>query len=556
MTNHEIADCFALLAKLMDIHGENSFKTKSYANAAFQIAHLSQEIANLSDAELAAIRGIGAAIRYQIRTLADTGKLPLLEEIIGNTPPGVLDMLQLKGIGPKKIAQLWKELGIETLGELEYACQENRLVTLKGFGAKTQAGILQSLAFLGKHKDFLLWAEAAALAAQVQKRLNMLYPEHLVETAGALRRQVEIVDRIDWVTDLSRQQLAQAFGQETVYDAASDGADNYRVQLPQFPLMYFHQTDRHSFYNALFRHSGSDAFLMAFKQQYTTPSEPLHEAAVFEANGLSWLPPALRESAEMLPLAAIGQVPRLIQLQDIKGIINCHSRWSDGADTIETLATAARDKGFEYLVISDHSQSAFYANGLKPAQVAAQHAEIDALNARLAPFKIFKGIESDILYDGSLDYTPEVLATFDLVIASVHSNLKMTREKATERVLKAVENPYTTILGHPTGRLLLSREGYPLDHQKVIDACAANRVVIEINAHPRRLDLDWRWIGYALEKGVLLSINPDAHALSGFDDVCYGIMTAQKGGLTATQNLSSFSKERVERFIGGRGLSA
>jgi DNA polymerase (family 10) len=218
-------------------------------------------------------------------------------------------------------------------------------------------------------------------------------------------------------------------------------------------------------------------------------------------------------------------------------------------ETIEQMAITARDQGFEYLVISDHSQAAFYANGLAPERIVAQHIEVDALNNKLAPFRIFKSIEADILSDGNLDYTDRVLNTFDLVIASVHSNLKMSEEKAMKRVLAAIANPFTTILGHPTGRLLLSRKGYPLDHKVIIDACAEHNVVIEINAHPRRLDIDWRWIEYALEKGVLLSINPDAHSTGGYKDVFYGVMAAQKGGLTAAHNLSSFSLAQFEAFV-------
>jgi DNA polymerase (family 10) len=222
--------------------------------------------------------------------------------------------------------------------------------------------------------------------------------------------------------------------------------------------------------------------------------------------------------------------------------------------TLEEMARAAKDKGYEYLVISDHSQTAVYAEGLKPEKVAAQHQEIDRLNALLAPFKIFKSIESDILGDGSLDYSNQVLGTFDMVIASVHSNLKMTQEKAMDRVLTAIRNPYTTVLGHPTGRLLLSRKGYPLDHKLVIDTCAAHNVAIEINAHPKRLDIDWRWVRYAMERGVLLSINPDAHSIDGYKDTYYGVMVAQKGGLSAARNLSSFSLVQLEAHLAEQRL--
>jgi DNA polymerase (family 10) len=245
----------------------------------------------------------------------------------------------------------------------------------------------------------------------------------------------------------------------------------------------------------------------------------------------------------------VHTLPAVIQPEDITGIIHSHSKWSDGANTIGEMATAAKEKGLQYLVISDHSKSAFYANGLYEERVFAQHGEVEALNAQLAPFRIFKSIESDILNDGSLDYSEEVLQSFDLVIASVHSNLKMSEEKAMARLLRAIENPYTNILGHMTGRLLLSRNGYPVDHKKIIEACAANEVVIELNAHPRRLDMDWRWIDYALEKNVLISINPDAHAIAGFNDTKYGVLAAQKAGLTREQNLSSFSLEAFEKFL-------
>jgi DNA polymerase (family 10) len=301
----------------------------------------------------------------------------------------------------------------------------------------------------------------------------------------------------------------------------------------------------------LFTQNASPEFLEAFQVKYAIPKQAITEASIFEDNKLQYIPPALRETAQIIEKAAINKVPVPIEKKDIKGIIHSHSKWSDGNNTIAEMAIAARDKGYEYLVLSDHSQSAYYASGLKPDQIAAQHIEIDALNVQLAPFKIFKSIESDILGDGSLDYSEQVLSTFDLVIASVHSNLKMSLEKAMARVMAAIENPYTTILGHPTGRLLLSRKGYPLDFKVVIDACVAHKVVIEINAHPRRLDLDWRWISYAIEQGAMLSINPDAHSINGYDDVYYGTIAAQKGGLTTANNLSSFSLHELEYYLSG-----
>ena len=321
------------------------------------------------------------------------------------------------------------------------------------------------------------------------------------------------------------------------------------VRMPHQPRIRFHLTDTDRFYHTLFVTTGSEEFMAAFLERYELPEMPDNEQEIFTTNGLAYIPPMQRETAAILDKAATNTLTELIQPKDIRGIIHSHSTWSDGVHTIAQMANAAIKQGLEYLVISDHSQSAFYAGGLKPEQVAIQHQEVDALNDKLAPFRIFKSIESDILSDGSLDYTPQVLNTFDLVIASVHSNLKMSLEKAMDRLLTAIRNPYTTILGHPTGRLLLSRKGYPLDHKAIIDACAESNVVIEINAHPRRLDIDWRWIEYAMERGVLLSIDPDAHAVEGYKDTYYGVMIAQKGGLTAAHNLSSYTLAQMEVFL-------
>jgi DNA polymerase (family 10) len=273
------------------------------------------------------------------------------------------------------------------------------------------------------------------------------------------------------------------------------------------------------------------------------------ELAIFEQVQIPFIPAAQREDPAIIQQAKTIGINPPIQVSDIKGIIHSHSTWSDGLHTIEQMALAAKEKGFEYLVISDHSKSAFYANGLQEDRIRAQHKEIDALNKKFAPFVIFKSIESDILNDGSLDYPDAILALFDIVIASVHSNLKMTEEKAMMRLMNAIENPYTSILGHPTGRLLLSRKGYPINHNEIISACAANNVVIELNAHPRRLDMDWRYIHQAMKEDVLISINPDAHAIDGYEDCAYGVLVAQKAGLTAAQNLSSFSLAEMMEFI-------
>ncbi len=549
MTNYEIADHFSLLSKLMDIHGENSFKSKSYSIAAFNIEKLPKEISEMDDAELFSIKGIGESTGRKIRDIQRTGKLDALEQIFAATPPGILEMLHIKGLGPKKIAQIWKEMGIETLGELEYACNENRLVSYKGFGAKTQEGVLQSIQYYQSNLGFHLYADVEQPAQAILANLQQALPHNLFALTGDVRRQNNTVEFVEYVTNAAKDKLAAEFSSaaDTLLQEDTDG--ELVVRMRGQAAIKFHLTTKEQFYHTLFATTGSKEFLEAFNASYTIPAVLRSEEDIFTANKLPYIHAAQRESAAILAQASSNALPELIQPGDIKGIIHSHSTWSDGLYTIQEMAKAAIAKGLEYLVISDHSQAAYYANGLTPERIAAQHQEIDALNEKLAPFKIFKSIEADILGDGNLDYNPQVLSTFDMVIASVHSNLKMTQEKAMERVLGAVRNPFTTILGHPTGRLLLSREGYPLDHKKVIDECAANNVVIEINAHPRRLDLDWRWIAYAIEKGVLLSIDPDAHSIEGFNDTYYGVMTAQKGGLTAKQNLSSFSLQEFEAFL-------
>ena len=278
-------------------------------------------------------------------------------------------------------------------------------------------------------------------------------------------------------------------------------------------------------------------------------SNASNETAIYQSMGLPYIEPELREGKNEIAWAKANELPLLLTISDIKGMLHNHSTYSDGKDSLETMATYCKELGYEYLGICDHSKTAVYAGGLKENDIIRQHKEIEQLNAQLTPFKIFKGIESDILNDGSLDYSDEVLASFDFVVASIHSNLKMDEDKATARLIKAIENPYTSILGHPTGRLLLYRAAYPIDHKKVIDACVANNVIIELNANPYRLDIDWTHIPYAVEKGVKISINPDAHKKSGYHDTYFGVCSARKGGLTKTMTFNCLSKTEIEKYF-------
>ncbi len=554
MHNYEIAEYFTLLSKLMDIHGENPFKIKSYSNAAFTLDKLTEPVTEMDPAQLFSIRGIGEAIGKKIQQIISTKHLDLLDDYIQKTPPGILEMIKIKGLGPKKIATIWKELEIESVGELLYACEENRLINYKGFGAKTQQNIKEALVFYLQHQGSYLYQELENITDSLLVALRQNFSNEQHSIVGGYARQMESLDFLEVLTTLSSEKLStwltdKKFDCKSQKDfLSSKGADQFEIRW------YF--SDANQFIFNEFKLNSSPSFWESIQalpnyaaaKLETTPFK--EEQEIFQALDLGFIPAAQRELPSIInKVANKKSLPAPIQLSDIKGIIHSHSTWSDGIHSIEEMAKAAIAKGYEYLVISDHSKSAFYANGLSAERIIAQHKEIDALNKKLAPFVIFKSIESDILNDGSLDYPDEILDLFDIVIASVHSNLKMPEEKAMMRLLNAVANPYTSILGHPTGRLLLSRKGYPVDHSSLIEACSANNVVLELNAHPRRLDMDWRYIEEAVSKDVLISIDPDAHEIDGFDDCKYGILVAQKAGLKASQNLSSFDLSEMMEFI-------
>ena len=551
MDNYQIADSFSLLAKLTEIHGENSFKAKSYATAAFTIEKLPLPLSETPPEKIVGIKGIGESTAKKIVELLQTGMLKSLEEMIDKTPPGVMELLNIKGIGPKKIAAIWKEMEIESVGELLYACKENRLKLYKGFGEKTQHNVIETIEFYLKSKGSFLFSQINLMADEVKKIFEKIFLTKKIALAGAYTRQLEIIHELQLVIDDTTENIENKLSAVPSFEL---------VEKNQYDLLYratvglkirLYGCDNTPFMQQVFFKNCSDEFGEAFAQKYNSIDYTAceNEQIIFKKAAIHYIPACQREAVSIIKKAQENPLPLLLQVSDIKGIIHSHSNWSDGGFTIEEMAKAAIAKGFEYLVISDHSKTAFYANGLKEDRIKEQHIYIDELNKQLAPFKILKSIESDILNDGSLDYSNAMLSTFDLVIASVHSNLKMSEEKAMLRLMHAIENPYTTILGHLTGRLLLSRKGYPVDHKKIIDACAANQVVIELNAHPSRLDMDWRYIDYALEKNVLISIDPDAHSLDGFDDIRYGVLMAQKAMVGKKNNLSSFSLVELEAFL-------
>ena len=547
MDNYYIAERLNLLSKLMDIHGENSFKAKSYSSAAFAIEKLPQALNTMPESKISSIRGIGESVGKKIIELIQTGELTALKDLLAQTPEGVLEMMSIKGLGPKKIHTIWKELHISTIEELKEACEANRIAKQKGFGDKTEQKILEAIQFQQQNKGKFMYAEVESFAQALQTKLSEKFSQAQTALTGAFRRQLEVIDLLEWVTTLSKEELTHFFPKDET-QVVDESEEHIQFIANGSIRLYFHLTSTDCFYQKLFTTSASVDFLDALGTITTSESED----TIFAEKGLPYIPPYLREGRGIISKVKQQGVPDVLQVRDIKGLIHSHSTWSDGAYKIEEMANELISLGFEYLVISDHSKAASYANGLSEERIKEQHREIDALNKKLAPFKIYKSIECDILGDGTMDYSNEVLSSFDLVIASIHSNLDMEEEKAMQRLMGAITNPYVTILGHMTGRLVIRRRGYPVDHKAIIDACAANHVAIEINASPYRLDMDWRYIDYAIEKGVLLSINPDAHALEEFDNIKYGVLVAQKGGLTKQHNLSSFSRDEFEAFLQNR----
>ncbi|MDB5252933.1 MAG: hypothetical protein JWP27_2102, partial [Flaviaesturariibacter sp.] len=530
-----------------DIHGENSFKSKSYASAAFTLEKLATEVSTMARSSISGLRGVGSSVAGKVIELLDTGSLAALHELIAQTPPGVLQMMAIKGLGPKKIHTLWKELHIDTIEELTEACQEGRIAATKGFGEKTQEKILEAIHFNRQNAGKFLYAQAEPFAFALTEKLQAAFPSATVALTGSFRRQCEVIDELEWVASITTAEAESFFANGSVTPVSSSPTQ-VEYQTGDGLLLRLHLCSPADFGTSLFRTTASPEFLQAWTAA-GHKAMGASEDAIFTSAGLPVIPAAQRETAAIIGRAATTGLPHPIQESDIRGLIHSHSTWSDGAYSLADMARELIARGFEYLVISDHSKAAYYANGLDETRIRQQHAEIDELNTTLAPFRIFKSIECDILSDGTMDYSNEVLASFDLVIASIHSNLDMPEEKAMMRLLGAINNPYVTIMGHLTGRLLTRRRGYPVDHKAIIDACAERGIVIEINASPNRLDMDWRWIDYALEKGLLLSINPDAHSYDDFHNLKYGVAVAQKGGLTKERNLSSFSLSEFEDFL-------
>ena len=514
MTSDQVIDALETTAKLLELHNENTFKAKAYSNAAYKLSKLRYDFEGKTQEDIEAIEGIGKGISAKINELIKTASTTELKELLEKTPEGVVEILGIKGLGPKKVRQLWLDLNIESTGELLYACNENRLITLKGFGEKTQLQIKQNIEFkISNNNKF----HYSSLEKPVEQLINIILQQQnelQIAVVGQLARKCEVIDKIEILIDA-----------EILTDLS--------IHEKTIPLsVHYIYCNAEEFFYKLVELTSTPEHLEKINFSSIHTTHFFDEEEIYHALNLQYIEPELREGLNEVLLAEQHKIPKLIELSDLKGALHNHTTYSDGVHTLAEMACYCNSLGYQYLGICDHSKSAFYAQGLSIEKVIEQQKEIDKLNLTFSNFTVLKGIESDILNDGSLDYPEEILKTFDFIVASVHSNLKMDETKATERLIRAIENPYTSILGHPTGRLLLARSGYPINHKKIIDACAANKVSMELNAHPYRLDIDWRWIWYCLEKNVKIAINPDAHHKEGLKDMYYGVCAARKGILS------------------------
>jgi len=569
LDKREIIRILEEIALLLELKGENPFKARAYASAARSLEGATEEIPELiASRGLDALPGIGEAIREKIETLAATGALPYHAELRAGFPSGIFEILAIPGLGPKKVRVIWEKLGVSSLGELEYACRENRLVGLSGFGRRSQEKILQGIELLKRHRGRFHCDVALAEAEGLLEALGEHAASTRMSLAGSVRRRCETSKDIDLVASsddpaslmqafVSLPRVAEVVAQgetrSSVRLASGMGADLRVVKDPEFPFALHHFTGSKDHNVAMRGRAVRRGMKMneygLFRDARRVPCKD--EEEIFSRLGLAFIPPELRENYGEIEAAEKGEIPGLVRLEDLRGVLHVHTNASDGSAPLSEMAEAARRLGLEYIGICDHSKSAGYAGGLNEKRVEEQHRAIEALNRSLEGITILKGIEVDILPDGRLDFADEVLATFDFVVASVHSGFNLTEAAMTERIIRAVRNRHVRILGHPTGRLLLAREAYPVNLPAVIEAAAETGTCIELNANPHRLDVDWRMIPKVKEAGLKVSINPDAHHPAGIGDMRYGVGIARKGWLTREEILNALPLLDLLRIFRG-----
>jgi DNA polymerase (family X) len=580
-SKEEVIELLESIARLLELKGENVFKIRAYTNAVRTLETFAGDFAALvKEGQLGQIGGIGAALEEKITQFATTGNLPYFENLKAEFPPTLFDLFELQGLGPKKIKALWEELEVTTVEALEAACKDGRVAELKGFGSKTAANILKSIEARQQYAGSFRLGDIAADAEIMLQELKDLEWTLQASLAGSYRRRKEVVHDLDFlVATRNPEQVSEFFVRHPlVADVLAHGATKSSVRLKigvqadlrvvapaEFPsaLNYFTGSKEHNIAlrsRALARGWTLNEYRLGPDEkarQTPAPVPPIHtEADIYRALGLDYIEPELREDRGEIAAAESHTLPRLVELQNLRGTFHNHTTSSDGRSTLEEMAQAAIDLGLEYLGISDHSVSSFQAHGLDAETLLRQVARIRELNAEFAPdFRLFAGVECDILKDGSLDYPDEVLAQLDYVVASVHASFTQPQAEMTARIIKAISNPYITMLGHMTGRLLLSREAYALDIPAVIDAAAATGTIIELNANPRRLDMDWRWWPLAKQKGVRCSINPDAHHTDQLQFLWNGIGIARKGWLTPCDVVNTLPLGKIESVLAAKRTS-
>lgn len=546
MQKKPVSDIFENIAMLLEIKGENPFKSRAYYNAAKALSGITNLEELVKEKRLREIKGIGEALSQKIEEYSKTGTMAYYEELTQVVPESLLELMQIPNLGPKKIKVLYDELEITNIGELEYACKENRLIHLTGFGEKTQEKVLKGIEFFKRHKGEFLFGDVYQEAERIRQRLSTIVDPIWAEVCGSIRRRKEVVRDMDILVAAENHEKITSFfvSMPEVDQVLVTGETKTSVRMKSGIEADLRVVTRQEFPYALVYFTGSKEHNVRLRGIAKKKGWKLNEYGIFDGDnlvtckseeeiyralGLPYIPPELREDSGEIEAAEQDKLPSLIQHEDIRGIFHVHTDFSDGVDSLERMVEAAQKFGFSYLGVSDHSKTAYYAGGLKHDAILRQWEMIDTLNKKNSTFRIFKGIESDILSGGSLDYDDSILEGFDFVIASVHSGFTMKKDDMEERILKAMKNPYTTILGHPTGRLLLSRDGYQVDMMRIIDCAAQNHVILELNASPYRLDIDWRYLKYAKDKGVMISINPDAHAVAGLEEVFFGVNIARKG---------------------------
>ena len=575
METAQVAALIDEIGTLLALKGENSFRCNAYHRAARALEQFSGDLATeVAKKTLDQIPGIGSGIAEKITTLVQTGHMPYYEELKAALPAGLLEMMRLPGLGPKKVKLLYDQLQIDSLDKLKAACTSGQVAELSGFGAKSAAKILEGLAFLDQVGKRFLLSDASAQGEELLQAAREWPGVIRAELCGSLRRRRETVADLDLLVSAAdaepimaafvawpgaRQVLAHGPTKSSIILAGGMQADLRVVQDAQFPfaLHYFTGSKEHNI--AIRARAQQRGFkLNEYGLEGMKWKKPCrNEADLFAALGLDDIPPELREATGEIEAAEAHELPDLVTDADIQGIFHCHSTWSDGSASIADMARAAKRLGYKYYGIGDHSESLKVANGLDPARVRQQHAEIDRIQAELKGIQLLKGTECDILPDGSLDYADDVLAQFDYVVASVHTHMSQTRAEMTDRLVRAVSHPRVTMLGHMSGRLLLRRDSYPLDHEAVFRAAAAHGTLIEINAHPQRLDCDWLHVKQAKSLGCRFVINPDAHSLEDLELVRFGVAVARRGWLTRADVVNTLpTRHVVQRLRAKKGKLA